>query len=233
LITEKNVELFYGINGQVETSIMDINGNLKSCFKRFQQFLRLFSRDRTNPIFDEIARRALVNNAFDGALTILGILMGNIILNDVNPTAIISTGYGAVLAMGMSGSFGRYFSERAERIKALKQIESYMFTDLSGSVLEREQKNRTILISLVDGVAPAIAAIIPLIPFFLAQFSIISVDLSIMFSFILDFSVLFVLGAFLGKIANENMLIHGFLVVGVGFATSLIVFLTSSIFSIS
>jgi hypothetical protein len=91
------------------------NEKFKSLFQRLQLF-QFLTKNRTNPIFDEIVRRALVNNAFDGALTILGILMGNLILNDANPTAIISIGYGALLAMGMSGSFGRYFSERAERI---------------------------------------------------------------------------------------------------------------------
>ena len=47
--------------------------------------------------FDEIARRALFNNAFDGALTLLGILMGNAVLGNVNPQTIISSGLGACL----------------------------------------------------------------------------------------------------------------------------------------
>jgi predicted membrane protein (TIGR00267 family) len=182
-------------------------------------------------VFDEIARRAFVNNAFDGALTLLGILMGNTVLGDINPRTIISTGFGACLAMGMSGAFGRYFSERAERKYALHQMESYMFTDLSGSVLEQESKKKVLIISTVDGLSPTLAALVPLLPFLLAQANIIPLSMSVMLSFVLDFSVLFILGVFLGKISNENVVLHGIAVVAIGFITAIVILVGSLIFS--
>ena len=177
--------------------------------------------------FDEITRRAFINNAFDGALTLLGILMGNMILGEIRPKTVISTGFSTCLAMGMSGSFGRYFSERAERKRALRQIENDLFTDLAGSLIERESKKKVILISLVDGLSPALAAAIPLIPFFLAQAMIIPVSTSITSSFILEFLVLFFLGVFLGKISGEKIFLHGIMVVALGFMVSLIILLSS------
>lgn len=183
------------------------------------------------PIFDEIARRAFVNNAFDGALTLLGILMGNMVLGEISPRTIISTGFGACLAMGMSGAFGRYFSERAERKYALHQMESYMFTDLSGSVLEQESKKKVLIISIVDGLSPTLAALVPLLPFLFAQASIIPISLSLILSFVLDFSVLFVLGVFLGKISDENVVLHGIAIVAVGFITAIVILVGSMVFS--
>ena len=182
-------------------------------------------------VSDEITRRAFVNNAFDGALTILGILMGNIILGATDPRLVISMGLSACLAMGMSGAFGRYLSERAERKRTLRQMERYMFTDLSGSILERESDKKVLMISLIDGLSPALAAVIPLIPFFLAQSVLISVEVGVIASFVLDFFVLFILGVFLGRVSGENVLLHGMLVVAVGFITSLIIFLSAFFFS--
>ena len=182
-------------------------------------------------VSDEITRRAFVNNAFDGALTILGILMGNIILGATDPRLVISMGLSACLAMGMSGAFGRYLSERAERKRTLRQMERYMFTDLSGSILERESDKKVLMISLIDGLSPALAAVIPLIPFFLAQSVLISVEVGVIASFVLDFFVLFILGVFLGRVSGENVLLHGMLVVAVGFITSLIIFLSAIFFS--
>ena len=99
----------------------------KVYFRKFSRILYDVLKNNGNTYFDEIARRAFINNAFDGALTLLGILMGNLVLGEIYPPTIISTGLGACLAMGMSGAFGRFFSERAERKHALLQIEKYMF----------------------------------------------------------------------------------------------------------
>jgi predicted membrane protein (TIGR00267 family) len=193
---------------------------------------QIFYLDRilNDVLYDEYARRAFANNAFDGVLTFLGILMGNLVLSEFHPSMVIKIGLSTCLAIGMSGVFGRFLSERAERKRSLKRIEKDMFTDLSGSSLEREAKKKTITISLIDGVSPALAAVVPLSPFFLAQASVISVNVSIVASFALVFIVLFGLGIFLGKTSEENALLYGGLVVAVGFVTSLIIFLGSIFF---
>jgi predicted membrane protein (TIGR00267 family) len=202
----------------------------KQYFNRFRLVFARFSAEDSSVFFDDIARRAFVNNAFDGALTLLGILMGNVILGEVQPQTVISTGLSACLAMGVSGSFGRYFSERAESKRTVKQIEDYMFTDLTGSSIERESQRKVLIISLVDGLSPAIAAVIPLAPFFLVQLTLLVLTTAVIASFILVFLVLFVLGLFLGRISDENMILHGFMVVGVGFIISLIILFSSFFF---
>ncbi len=181
-------------------------------------------------INDEHARRAFVNNAFDGVLTFLGILMGNLVLGEVHPSVVIRIGLSTCLAIGMSGAFGRYLSERAERKHALRQMEKNLFSDLSETSLEREGEKKMIVISLVDGLSPALAAMVPLVPFFLALTSVIPVNIGIVTSFALVFIVLFGLGVFLGKTSEENTFLYGVLVVGVGFVTSLIIFAASIYF---
>jgi len=204
--------------------------SLKGVIQRLHHSLESFIHRNGDVVSDEISRRAFVNNAFDGALTILGILMGNLILGVIEPRVVISTGLSACLAMGMSGAFGRYLSERAERKRDLRQMEQYMFTDLSGSLLERESEKKVLSISLIDGLSPALAAAVPLLPFFLVQSAVIPVAIGVSASFLLDFFVLFILGVFLGRVSGENVLLHGLLVVGVGFTTSLIIFLSAFLF---
>jgi predicted membrane protein (TIGR00267 family) len=153
--------------------------------------------------------------------------MGNLVLNEVIPSVVIKIGLSTCLAIGMSGTFGRFLSERAERKLVLRQMEKDMLTDLGDTSLEREGTKKMIIISLVDGVTPALAAVIPLSPFFLAHASIISVTVSIAVSFVLMGIVLFALGMFLGRTAEENMFLYGGLVVAVGFVTSLIILLAS------
>ena len=182
-------------------------------------------------IYDETARRAFANNAFDGALTFLGVLLGNVVLNDFHPKTVIYIGLSTCLAIGMSGAFGRFLSERAERRALLRKLEKDLLTNLCDTSIEREGREKTVIISLIDGLSPALAAVIPLSPFFLAQASVIPVNASIVASFALVFIVLFVLGMFLGKTSEENALLYGMLTVAVGFTTSLIIFIASIYFN--
>lgn len=178
-------------------------------------------------MYDEHARRAFANNAFDGALTFLGILLGNIVLNDFHPLTVIYVGLSTCLAIGMSGAFGRFLSERAERRALLRKLEKDLLTNLCDTSIERESRKKTVIISLIDGLSPALGAVIPLIPFFLAQASVIPVDASIAGSFIIVFIVLFGLGMFLGKTSEENVILYGGVTVAVGLVTSLIILLLS------
>lgn len=185
-----------------------------------------FGLARAGALFntDEIVRRAFVNNAFDGALTILGIIMGAAGVGIVDSKLVISSGFGACLAMGVSGACGRYFSERAERKRALHEMEDHMFRSLEGSMLEKASRTAALWIALVDGLSPAIAAAIPLLPLFLIQAKILTVGLGLAISVTLNLAVLFALGMFIGRVAEENVWLHGALMVAVGAITSLAIF---------
>lgn len=70
-----------------------------------------------------IARRYFVNNFYDGMLTVLGILIGFLILiiesdtHMVNSRLVILTGIGTSISMFISGSTSSYLSEKAEQRK--------------------------------------------------------------------------------------------------------------------
>ena len=213
----------YRVENLVKYTIKDITEKLHQISSNVSQVVN-------DILSDEFARRAFANNAFDGVLTFLGILMGNLALDDFHPSAVIKIGLSTSLAIGMSGTFGRFLSERAERKRSLRKMENDLLTDLSGTSLERESKKKTVFIALVDGISPILAAAIPIAPFFLAQASVITISTSIIASFFLVALVLLVLGMLLGKTSEENIFLYGGVVVAVGFVTSLIIFLASIYF---
>ena len=51
----------------------------------------------------EIARRYFAMNAFDGVLTIIGVLMGNLSARVTDASVVVTTGLSTSVAMGISG----------------------------------------------------------------------------------------------------------------------------------
>ena len=79
-----------------------------------------------------IVRRKFFNNCFDGALTCAGIVSGLFIvfldpkgvIN--NPSTVIVYGFSTALAIGISGLWGAFLSEEAERKKKLTDLKKEM-----------------------------------------------------------------------------------------------------------
>jgi len=71
----------------------------------------------------DIARRYFVKNGMDGSMTVLGIILGSWAARVKNPYVIVMAGLGACLAMGVSGLFGAYITEKAERKRIIKNLE--------------------------------------------------------------------------------------------------------------
>jgi predicted membrane protein (TIGR00267 family) len=156
----------------------------------------------------EIGRRYFAMNAFDGVLTIMGVLMGNMGAKVTSPHIVLTTGLSTCVAMGISGLWGSYLTESAERKRDLEELSSQTLTDLSNSKLGRASRYAVVVIAIIDGLSPFLAALIVLIPFFFAEVfpSIQSVYLASLGCALL---ALFGLGVFLGNISRENLILSG------------------------
>ncbi len=230
-----------------------------------------------------IVRRKFFNNAFDGALTCAGIVSGSFIIFLANPAQnltsaiIIITGFSTALAIGISGLWGAFLSEEAERKKKMIDLKKEMvifeeekeekpnsreknglnndekeileeqeiqkamvspidlnnnkrFFSLKGnpkkkkrknhkSIIERSERFATIVASLVDGGAPVLGSILPLIPFFFG-------DTLSLFHFLVAYTVLVAiliyLGIFLGKISGGGHAKYAIHLVTAGVTTLLV-----------
>jgi predicted membrane protein (TIGR00267 family) len=170
----------------------------------------------------KITRRYFVMNAFDGALTMLGVVIGAYISGYLNPSIIISAGIAGSIAMGASGVSGAYMTEKAERIKKLKNLEKAMLTDMKNGLHSRSDRFATIFAAVVDGVSPAIAAMIVVSPFFIVNFGIISAELAFFICIAITLIVLGLLGIYLAKISDESMIKYGIQMLLVGIITAFI-----------
>ncbi len=156
-----------------------------------------------------ISRRYFIMNAFDGATTILGIVIGAYAAGITNEFWVIWSGLGVSLAMGLSGFAGAYMTEEAEREKKLNALEKSMLTDLKDSVIGKASRFAALWAGIVDGVSPALTALVCLTPFFLSSHGFFSINFAIPLSVAMALTTMFLLGVFLGKISNRNMLFHG------------------------
>ncbi|NIO70336.1 MAG: hypothetical protein GTN71_15250 [Anaerolineae bacterium] len=163
----------------------------------------------------EIARRYFVMNAFDGILTIIGVLTGSYVARVESASVVISTGLATSIAMGISGLWGAYFTEAAERKRDLDELENHTLTDLSETRIGRASRVAGVIVAVVDGLAPFLSALVALLPFFFSA-SLGGIYLSYYLSLGIALLSLFGLGAFLGMVSRENIVLWGLRMIGAG-----------------
>lgn len=162
----------------------------------------------------EIARRYFAMNAFDGVLTILGVLVGSYFGGLEDPAKIVVLGMSASFAMGISGFYGAYMTEHAERSRSLQELEESTLSDLKDTDIGHASRYATIVVSMIDGFSPFAAAAIAVAPFFLG--STIEIKTAFYVAFALAFIELFGIGVFLGAVSRERMVLSGLKMVSAG-----------------
>ncbi|MFN2127781.1 MAG: VIT1/CCC1 transporter family protein [Anaerolineales bacterium] len=156
----------------------------------------------------EIARRYFAMNAFDGVLTIIGVLMGNFMAGVQEPRIVVSTGLATCVAMGVSGLWGAYLTEAAERKRDLNELSRYTLTDLNQTRIGRASRAAVVVVAVVDGLSPFMAAMIVLTPFFFAPI-FPSIQMVYFVALGMALVTLFALGLFLGRVSQGNLLVYG------------------------
>jgi len=156
-----------------------------------------------------ILRRYFVMNGFDGILTVFGIIVGSYMSGTIDARVIVYASIGARLAMAVSGFSGALLTERAERIREIKDLEKSMFMDLGESILGRAVITTTILAAAIDAIAPLIFSLISVSPFILTMYGLMPVELALVNSIVIIGISLFSLGVFLAKLSEESILKYG------------------------
>ncbi|MBN1810714.1 MAG: hypothetical protein JXA14_02650 [Anaerolineae bacterium] len=158
--------------------------------------------------FWQIARRALANNAFDGVLTMVGVVMGQWVGGVESAATVILTGIATSISIGVSGLWGAYLAESAERGRELAELEKISLTDLGETKIGRASRVAVVVVSLVDGLSPLLSSLIVLTPFFFAS-PPGGIVVSYVISMVLALVCLFGLGMFLGHISGRSLIGYG------------------------
>jgi predicted membrane protein (TIGR00267 family) len=174
---------------------------------------------------EEIARRYFIMNSFDGALTILGIVIAVYISGKHDSGLIIISSLGAAVAMAISGIWGAYSIERAERLRGLKELERHLMADLEETEIKKKVNATTILVALVDGLSPMLATLLIISPFFSSQLGLIGPESAFYYSVAIVVIILFLLGALVGHVAKEDRIKSGAKMVLAGISVAVVVIL--------
>ena len=194
---------------------------IKKTIKKWKQYSRISG-------VSSITRRYFVMNAFDGALTMLGVVIGAYVSGILyQSTVIISAGIAGSIAMGASGVSGAYMTEKAERTKKLKKLEKAMLSDMKNGIHGKSHRFATVFAAIVDGASPALAAMLVISPFFFANFGIIPPEIAFIGCIGITLIVLTSLGIYLAKISDESMLKYGIQMLLVGLITAFLCVVTS------
>ena len=175
----------------------------------------------------DIARRYFVVNGFDGALTMLGLIMGFLFSHAIEITIILNACLGAAIALGMSGVSSAYVSESAERHYELGKLEEAMISDLHDSAHGEAARRVPWLIALVNGLAPLVISLLILTPFFLSKWGMQLPLSPIYIAILIALFLIFLLGVFLGRISGVSWFRSGLQTLLVATITASLIYLLS------
>ena len=171
-----------------------------------------------------IVRRYFVVNGFDGALTMLGLIMGFIVSKPADLSMVIGVCLGAAIALSISGISSAYISESAERKYALGELERAMISDLHNSAHGVASRWVPLLIALVNGLAPLVISLLILLPLWLAIAGINLPISPLYFAVLMALLLTFLLGVFLGRISGVTWLRSGIQALLVAVITASIIY---------
>lgn len=171
----------------------------------------------------EMARRFFVMSSFDGILTVIGIVLGSYFAGITEQKIVIFTSVATCFSMMVSGIWGTFLTESAERKKKIHDLGKHVMTDLRETKIAKAQKFASMIIAAIDGFAPVISGLLVLVPFFLKN--ILPIKAAYVLSIGLALFMLSVLGSFLGKISKENIFISGMKMLVAGIVSIMLIFL--------
>jgi predicted membrane protein (TIGR00267 family) len=174
-----------------------------------------------------IARRYFIVNGFDGALTMLGLLVGFYVSDDVRLPVVINACLGVAIALGMSGVSSAYISEAAEKQRELKDLEKAMVTDLSDSAHGQAARLLPLFIAFVNGMTPLAISLVILLPLWLAPSLEPFSTLPLESAFVMALIIIFLLGVYLGQVSQTFWLWAGLQTLLIAAATTALIFTLS------
>ena len=186
-----------------------------------EQARLLLSISRTS----DIVRRYFVVNGFDGALTMLGMIIGFMISATDDLNMIINACMGAAIALGMSGLSSAYVSEVAERKRALVKLEQAMIADLHQTAHGEAARWVPLWIALVNGASPLFISLLILLPLWLTKAGMVLPISPLYAAVLVALLLIFLLGVLLGQIAGISWLRSGIQTMLIAAITAVLIYL--------
>lgn len=164
-----------------------------------------------------ILRRFFINTLFDSTFMLLGIIIGSAYLSNPDPSVILATMISSSFALGISTGVSVYESESMERERRIAELERALFRELNNTKIEEEAKTATSIISLINFITPLASCATIAFPFLLVSLGILDIRMAPWISVGLAMGIIFLAGAYLGRVGRTNPWIKGLKMVAFGF----------------
>jgi len=171
-----------------------------------------------------------LTNSFDGILAAIGVNVGGY-AETVKPGLLALSIIGGGAAMGVfSGIIGVYLSERAERLRELRDMERNLQASLKGSVYWTAAKAAPLYIALWSGIGIILFPTLIALPYIAASMcSCISMPTAFQASLAIALSILGMLGAYLARISGEPIAPSAARAIAVGIGGIILVLILKSL----
>ncbi len=177
---------------------MGLASRLLGLLKDFRVVSRMY------PDVESIARRMFVTNSLDGIVAAMGVNIGGY-SQAGDPLLLASSIVGGSVAMGViSGMLGVYISEKAERMKELRELEKKMATDLRGSIYWKAAQLVPIYVAIWSGIGILLFPLLIAAPYFAASWGVIDMARAFLLSILAGLASMAGLGYYLGVVSGEE-----------------------------
>jgi len=177
---------------------LGLAGRLLRLLRDFRDVTRMY------PDVEAIARRMFVTNSLDGIVAAMGVNIGGY-SQAGDPLLLASSIVGGSVAMGViSGMLGVYLSEKAERMKELRELEKKLASDLRGSIYWKAAQLVPIYVALWSGIGILLFPLLIAAPYFAAAWGFIDMVQAYYLSILAGLASMGALGYYLGHVSGEE-----------------------------
>ena len=156
-----------------------------------------------------IVRRYFITNGFDGVLAMLGLLVWFRASGSSDIAILLASGFGAAIALAISGMSSAYISEMAERKHELEKLQGAMINQLDGSAHAQAARIVPVIVALVNGLSPFLFAQLILAPLWLTTHHFLDIPYPVDASIATALTLVFLLGIYIGKLSGTFWLWAG------------------------
>ncbi|MEN2999094.1 MAG: VIT1/CCC1 transporter family protein [Acidilobaceae archaeon] len=180
---------------------------------------------RATPDSVYVARRLFFTNSIDGIISAIGVNVGAFD-EGVRPLSMALAILGGSIAFGVAAGFlGALLSERAERVRELREMERALGGSLEGSVYSRAAMVVPIYVAFWSSLGILIFPLLVASPYFLSHLGVLSLGSAYFLSGALALLALAVIGALLSRVSGESMMVSSLRAVMLGLGSMGLVYM--------
>ncbi|MDO5836633.1 MAG: TIGR00267 family protein [Methanobacterium sp.] len=154
--------------------------------------------------------RYVALGTMDGILAVMGVTLtasgvAGVSGLDISNYAVGLTGLSGGIALALSNAFGSFIGERAEEVRSIRELEQKMMLEegkLDDTHIHQLAKKRIYMSMFTHGFSSFTGSFVPVVPFLLISDRITAT----IYTVILCFVALIILGVYLGKVSRESLL---------------------------